>query len=119
MQPDKTLIFADHNVMITFHIMVFQRHILASDLKPESQVELSYHFLIIIFWFLKYSFNSFGHSFGHGPVHCLEPQAACNSLARWREQAIKMRNDMAIFLTIKGNQQVFNGYGAQETCDML
>jgi len=52
-------------------------------------------------------------------VHRLEPQAACDTLAHWREQAIKMRNDMAIFLAIKGNQQVFNGYGVQETCDML
>lgn len=30
-----------------------------------------------------------------------------------------MRNDTAIFIAIKGNQRVFNGYGAQETCDML
>lgn len=37
-RPDWTLIFADHNVMITFHIMRLRRPLTASDFKPGSNV---------------------------------------------------------------------------------
>lgn len=40
-------------------------------------------------------------------------------LERWRLSRIEDRDNTPIFLAIKNNQRVFNGYGAQETCDML
>jgi hypothetical protein len=40
-------------------------------------------------------------------------------LDRWRLSKIKDRDYTPIFFSVKSNQAVFNGYGAQETCDML
>lgn len=39
-RPDWTLIFADHNSMITFHIMHVKRHCAAVDFQPGSQVSV-------------------------------------------------------------------------------
>ncbi|KAF8954277.1 hypothetical protein BDZ97DRAFT_2081817 [Flammula alnicola] len=100
-RPDWTLVFVDHNVMITFHIMALQRTIRRSDLEPGSPLWPS-------LW-----------SATHGPVHSSEPIQALKVLDRWRQVSLVSQNSTAIFLAVKSNQKVFNGYGAQETCDML
>ncbi|KAJ3573001.1 hypothetical protein NP233_g2714 [Leucocoprinus birnbaumii] len=58
-------------------------------------------------------------SITHGPVSYLEPLAFRECLNAWRQHQRESLSDTPIWLEIKGNQQVFNGYGAQETCDML
>ena len=61
----------------------------------------------------------------HGPslVNAAEEHAAREELARWRMQMMKKssqkHNDTPILEAIKSSQNAFNGYGAQETCDML
>jgi hypothetical protein len=55
----------------------------------------------------------------HGPVHELEPAKYSANLEAWREHSIRSMIDVPIFLEVKDNQHVFNGYGAQEACDML
>ncbi|KDR73757.1 hypothetical protein GALMADRAFT_212561 [Galerina marginata CBS 339.88] len=100
-RPDWTLVFVDHNVMITFHIMALKRAILSSDLEPGSSL-----------WPILWSST-------HGPVYSLEPMQALDALDRWRLTTIAIESSTGIFLAVKGNQKVFNGYGAQETCDML
>jgi len=37
----------------------------------------------------------------------------------WRKSSIDKSDDTPIFSAVKTNQEVFNGYGAQETSDML
>jgi hypothetical protein len=37
-RPDWTLIFVDHNVMISFHVMALRNVCTAADLKPTSKV---------------------------------------------------------------------------------
>lgn len=39
-RPDWTLVFVDHNVMITFHVMKLRRPVTREDLKPTSEVSL-------------------------------------------------------------------------------
>ncbi|KAF5348274.1 hypothetical protein D9756_010448 [Leucocoprinus leucothites] len=104
-RPDWTLIFCDHNVMITFHVMAIRRSIDSSDFEPDSPL-----------WPYLWS-NS------HGPVSYLEAEASVfeENLGAWRERRryINPADNTPIFLEIKDNQLVFNGYGAQETTDML
>ncbi|PPR05449.1 hypothetical protein CVT24_007466 [Panaeolus cyanescens] len=74
-RPDWTLVFCDHNVMITFHIF-----------------ELATPFQCSLF--------NVGSS-------------------QWRREAIEKHDTTPLFIAVKSNQRVFNGYDAQETCDML
>lgn len=55
----------------------------------------------------------------HGPVASQEPAAARAVLENWRQKSISSQDDTPIFIAVKNTQKVFNGYGAQETCDML
>ncbi|KDR76076.1 hypothetical protein GALMADRAFT_210772 [Galerina marginata CBS 339.88] len=55
----------------------------------------------------------------HGPVYFLEPTQSHEALEHWRQVSLTSLDSTAIFLAVKSNQKVFNGYGAQETCDML
>ena len=48
-----------------------------------------------------------------------EKSLAEDRLKSWRRSRINQRDETPIFISVKGTQQVFNGYGAQETCDML
>lgn len=48
-----------------------------------------------------------------------EPTQALTVLEQWRDETLNKRDDTPIFIAIKDTQTVFNGYGAQETCDML
>ena len=41
------------------------------------------------------------------------------ALDLWRKASIVKNDQSPIFVAVKSNQFVFNGYGAQETCDML
>lgn len=48
-----------------------------------------------------------------------EPTQALAVLEQWRDETLNKQDDTPIFIAIKDTQTVFNGYGAQETCDML
>jgi len=37
----------------------------------------------------------------------------------WQDSTASSFQDTPIFLEVKDNQRIFNGYGAQEACDML
>lgn len=52
-------------------------------------------------------------------MHSTEPVDALATLDTWKASQIRHLNDTPIFLAVRSNQKVFNGYGAQETCDML
>lgn len=58
-------------------------------------------------------------SASHGPSLVFEKPLAEEGMEAWRISRINQRDDTPIFLSVKGTQKVFNGYGAQETCDML
>jgi hypothetical protein len=55
----------------------------------------------------------------HGPSLVVERALAEEGLDHWRLSRINDADAMPIFLSVKNNQKIFNGYGAQETCDML
>ena len=55
----------------------------------------------------------------HGPSLVVEKALAEEGLNHWRQSRINDEDPTPIFLSVKNNQKVFNGYGAQETCDML
>jgi len=48
-----------------------------------------------------------------------EKALAEERLDSWRQSRINDEDDTPIFLSVKNNQNYFNGYGAQETSDML
>lgn len=49
-----------------------------------------------------------------------QPQLAQDALDTWRSQICdRAFDDTPIFIAIKSTQTVFNGYGAQEGCDVL
>jgi hypothetical protein len=58
-------------------------------------------------------------SASHGPSLVAEKALAEEGLERWHLSRIDDEDETPIFLSVKNNQRVFNGYGAQETCDML
>lgn len=49
----------------------------------------------------------------------VEEPAAREELDKWRTRMLKNKSKTPIFEAIKSSQHAFNGYGAQETCDML
>jgi hypothetical protein len=49
----------------------------------------------------------------------VEKALAEEGLDHWCLSRIDDGDQTPIFLSVKNNQKVFNGYGAQETCDML
>ncbi|KAJ3573914.1 hypothetical protein NP233_g2124 [Leucocoprinus birnbaumii] len=101
-RPDWTFILCNHNVMISFHIMALRRPVQLHDLKPGSQL-----------WPYLWSVT-------HGPVSYLEPDEFHQRIASWRTtDSREQGNYTPIWLEVKSNQRVFNGYGAQEACDML
>ncbi|KAF9030250.1 hypothetical protein BDZ89DRAFT_1132547 [Hymenopellis radicata] len=100
-RPDWTLIVLDHNVMISFHVMRLHHVCTQDDLQPGSAI-----------W-------NYIWSKSHGPVWHLEPEAMLRALRAWRETIIENEDMTAVFVAVKGNQAVNNGYGAQETTDML
>ena len=55
----------------------------------------------------------------HGPSLVLEEHKAISALNLWRNASIAKNDQTPIFIAVKSTQKVFNGYGAQETCDML
>ena len=52
-------------------------------------------------------------------MHSTEPAHALAALEAWRASQVHHLNNTPIFLAVLSDQKVFNGYGAQETCDML
>jgi hypothetical protein len=117
--PEWTWIFVDHNVMITFHVMALRVPCTNSDLQPGSKVSINHSRLnqrIIIFF---YKIWPCVWSATHGPSLVVEKALAEEGLDRWRLSRINDEDPTPIFLSVKNNQKVFNGYGAQETCDML
>ncbi len=55
----------------------------------------------------------------HGPSLVTEVSLASSTLDDWRNTCVAKKNNTPIFCAVKATQTVFNGYGAQETCDML
>ena len=55
----------------------------------------------------------------HGPSLVSEITLASSALDAWRHSCISKVEMTPIFSMVKSIQTVFNGYGAQETCDML
>ncbi|KAF7798752.1 hypothetical protein EIP86_009977 [Pleurotus ostreatoroseus] len=102
-RPEWTLLFVDHNVMISFHVMWLREEAGPGDVVPGGKL-----------WNYVWSET-------HGPVHLHEPEAADAALEAWRTAILgaESQDYEPIFTRIKGNQKVFNGYGAQETTDML
>ena len=58
-------------------------------------------------------------SASHGPSLVLEWPLTKDGLEGWHLSRIKDCDDTPIFLSVKNSQMVFNGYGAQKTCNML
>ncbi|KAK1221921.1 fatty acid synthase alpha subunit Lsd1 [Marasmius sp. AFHP31] len=113
-RPDWTLIFCDHNVQITFHVMRMARVCTEADLCPNSKV-----------W-------PYLWSMGHGPIPSLEPAAWEMKIERFRKTnmvKVQGKNDQqvkqegstskSIYYTMKSRSAYFNGLGAQESCDLL
>lgn len=119
MRPDWTLVFVDHNVMITFHVLRLSRECNAHDLKPGSMVRDSNYFPFLIDILMHFQLWPAIWSKTHGPVFSQEPSHALQAMETWKAKIDEKTDDTPIFLAIKNNQLVFNGYGAQETCDML
>ncbi|KZP06971.1 hypothetical protein FIBSPDRAFT_902401 [Athelia psychrophila] len=55
----------------------------------------------------------------HGPVSTQEPKAFMTGLQKWREVMRSSTLRTPIVVEVRNNQCVFNGYGAQESADML
>ncbi|KAJ6603378.1 hypothetical protein DFH09DRAFT_1124289 [Mycena vulgaris] len=106
-RPKWTLVFVDHNVLITFHLMQASPAFLPSHIEPGSTSKI---------WSVLWSST-------HGPVYIQEPNAMLRALQDWRSRISKQsdgqQNFTPIFLSIKGTQSVFNGSGAQEATDLL
>ncbi|KAL0567247.1 fatty acid synthase alpha subunit Lsd1 [Marasmius crinis-equi] len=101
-RPQWTLLFVDHQVFITFHVMRLWRCGTAKDLKPGSEQ------LYARLW-----------SRSHGPVFSSEPSAALDALEAFRAEIVAESNSDPIWVVMKHRQDAFNGFGAQETCDTL
>ncbi|KAJ6556765.1 hypothetical protein DFH09DRAFT_1164444 [Mycena vulgaris] len=106
-RPKWTLVFVDHNVLITFHLMQASPAFLPSHIEPGSTSKI---------WSALWSST-------HGPVYSQEADAMLHALRDWRSRISKQsdgqQNFTPIFLSIKGTQSVFNGSGAQEATDLL
>ncbi|KAJ6595067.1 hypothetical protein DFH09DRAFT_1136116 [Mycena vulgaris] len=106
-RPKWTLVFVDHNVLITFHLMQASPAFLPSHIEPGSTSKI---------WLALWSST-------HGPVYSQEPDATLRALRDWRSRISKQSDGQQsftpIFLSIKGTQSVFNGSGAQEATDIL
>ncbi|KAJ7234501.1 hypothetical protein B0H12DRAFT_1142729 [Mycena haematopus] len=100
-RPNWTLVFCDHNVMITFHVMRLRPNFRPEFLQPGSQL-----------WPALWSKT-------HGPVYCHEPDTTVKVLNEWRRRMIEANVTTPIFFIMKASQDVFNGTGAQEATDQL
>ncbi|KJA15364.1 hypothetical protein HYPSUDRAFT_58839 [Hypholoma sublateritium FD-334 SS-4] len=98
-----TWVFIDHNAMMTIHVLCLRQPVTHEDLVPGSLI-----------WPYIWGVN-------HGPSLIFETHLAVSGLHQWRQSVLqkRVRDQKPIFLSVKGNQLVFNGYGAQETSDML
>ncbi|KAK1236062.1 fatty acid synthase alpha subunit Lsd1 [Marasmius sp. AFHP31] len=98
-RPDWTLLFCDHNVQITFHVMRTRRVYTGEHLQPGSEL-----------WLYLWSQS-------HGLVPHLEPVAHGHVLDKFRNKF--KANKRPIYSVLKSEAQYFNGLGAQESCDLL
>ncbi|KAL0577042.1 fatty acid synthase alpha subunit Lsd1 [Marasmius crinis-equi] len=97
-RPEWTLVFCDHNVQITFHVMKLKK------ICEEKDFQL---------W-------PFLWSVGHGPDAFRERALAEAGWEEWRKSVTRQKKGVkSAYLAIKSNAKVFNGLGAQETCDVL
>ncbi|KAJ7660424.1 hypothetical protein B0H17DRAFT_1185359 [Mycena rosella] len=101
--PEWTLLFVDHNVLITFHLMRASGSFVPVDLQPGSSI-----------WNSLWSKT-------HGPVYNLKPEETMEALDAWWLDVLDQPDDdlTPIFVSVKGTQTIFNGFGAQETTDLL
>ncbi|KAJ7801804.1 hypothetical protein B0H14DRAFT_3782432 [Mycena olivaceomarginata] len=101
-RPDYTLVFADHNVMIQFHLMRVTDSFVPADLNPHSNI-----------WPALWSST-------HGPVYSLEPVETVQAINDWRQKICDNKKySHSIFKSMKTHQTAFNGSGAQEATDQL
>ncbi|KAJ4500573.1 hypothetical protein C8R41DRAFT_810021 [Lentinula lateritia] len=100
-RPKWTLLFLDHQCFITFHIMRLQHPCSESDFIPSSPL-----------WHRFWSRN-------HGPVYSSQPQETENVLEQFRREMSNSHSMSPIWSVMKERQDIFNGFGAQESCDTL
>ncbi|KAJ6491240.1 hypothetical protein DFH09DRAFT_1291076 [Mycena vulgaris] len=101
-RPKWTLVFVDHNVLITFHLMQASPAFLPSHIEPGSTSKI---------WSALWSST-------HGPVYSQEPDATLRALWDWRSRISKQsdgqQNFTPIFLSIKGTQSMPTYYVCRE-----
>ncbi|KAJ3885488.1 hypothetical protein GG344DRAFT_82661 [Lentinula edodes] len=105
-RPSWTLIFVDHQCFMTFHVMHLRRQCVSADFESTSQLWLR-------FW-----------SNNHGPVYSTQPVETGQVLDCFRQEVLALPPAQTlriptIWTTMKERQDVFNGFGAQESCDAL
>ncbi|KAK7015890.1 fatty acid synthase alpha subunit Lsd1 [Paramarasmius palmivorus] len=101
-RPDWTLIFVDHQVFITFHVMRLRQPCSANDFAQCSPL-----------WHRLWSAQ-------HGPVYSSEPEKTLAVLDAFRNEVQESSLDYTpVWKVMKERQDVFNGFGAQESCDTL
>ncbi|KAJ7479662.1 hypothetical protein FB451DRAFT_1239519 [Mycena latifolia] len=100
-RPKWTLIFVDHNVFMTFHLMQARRPFIPEHLKSGSPL-----------WSALWSKT-------HGPVYSQEPDATVVALEAWRRKMLETSEMAPIFVSMRAHQDTFNGTGAQEATDQL
>ncbi|PPQ81188.1 hypothetical protein CVT24_009465, partial [Panaeolus cyanescens] len=96
-----TWIFADHTAAMTIHVKACRAAASVEDMAVGTKL-----------WSRLWSKS-------HGPSLVDEREEAEKVLENWRLASVKTLLDKSIFLAVKNTQSVFNGYGAQETTDML
>ncbi|KAI5885432.1 uncharacterized protein SCHCODRAFT_01176814 [Schizophyllum commune H4-8] len=101
-RPEHSLVFADHNVLMSFHVMRLRKRCSRDDLKPGHPI-----------WPRIWSAS-------HGPCATVEPEEALRTLKNWRINSLanKKFNSTPIGLVMRQSQHLFNGLGANESCDV-
>ncbi|KAJ7703483.1 hypothetical protein B0H14DRAFT_3029517, partial [Mycena olivaceomarginata] len=95
-RPDYTVVFADHNGMIQFHLMRVADSLVPADLNPHSNVYLARAL----------------ESSTHGPVYSLEPAETVQAIDDWRQKiCVNKKYSHSIFKSMKTHQTAFNGGG--------
>ena len=98
--------------------MGFQNSCKREDLKPNSRVFL-FLFLFLFSKVPNHLNTSYGTLFEAALMDQVLEHKAISVLNLWQNVSIVKNDQTPIFIAVKSTQMVFNGSGAQETCDML
>ncbi|KAK1225463.1 fatty acid synthase alpha subunit Lsd1, partial [Marasmius sp. AFHP31] len=123
-RPDWTLIFCDHNVMSTFHIMKLGHPCNQSDVSPGGTIlEIQWRYI----W--SSTHGPVPHHIKNGKKLLFVTHEMDQKLDKFRATVLakaidrgkkKGKKDMrSIYYVVKSDPEYFNGLGAQEACDML